>query len=124
MGTVRRRRFAHCLESTNIACLFAQAIHEIQNAIDEPNRVVFTNAEAKRLGLSYPTTNAAVLPLVEGWRDRNRNDCLSARGAERTLEGRLIAQRLTLAESRADRNLAASCFCAQAAEPACCAAGS
>jgi hypothetical protein len=45
---------------------FGGPVELIQNAIDEPNRVVFTNAEAKRLGLSYPTTNAAVLPLVKG----------------------------------------------------------
>jgi hypothetical protein len=45
---------------------FGGPVELIQNAIDEPNRVVFTGAEAKRLGLSYPTTNAAVLPLVKG----------------------------------------------------------
>ena len=32
-----------------------------------------------------------------------------------TVEGRLMAHRLTLANSRADRSVGASCFCAQAA---------
>ena len=38
----------------------------VQNAIDEPNRVVFIAAEARRFSINYPTTNAAVLPLVKG----------------------------------------------------------
>lgn len=45
---------------------FGGPVELVQNAIDEPNRVVFSNAEAKRFGLAYPTTNAAVLPLVKG----------------------------------------------------------
>lgn len=45
---------------------FGGPVELIQNAVDEPNRVVFSAAEAQRFGLTYPTTNAAVLPLVKG----------------------------------------------------------
>ena len=45
---------------------FGGPVELIQNAIDEPNRVIFTGAEALRLGILYPTTNATVLPLVKG----------------------------------------------------------
>lgn len=45
---------------------FGGPVELIQNAIDEPNRVIFTGAEALKLGILYPTTNAAVLPLVKG----------------------------------------------------------
>ncbi|HEY3455925.1 MAG TPA: TonB-dependent receptor [Bryobacteraceae bacterium] len=45
---------------------FGGPVELIQNAIDEPNRVVFSAAEAKRFGITYPTTNDAVLPLVKG----------------------------------------------------------
>lgn len=45
---------------------FGGPVELVQNAIDEPNRVVFSNAEARRFGISYPTTNADVLPLVKG----------------------------------------------------------
>lgn len=45
---------------------FGGPVELIQNAVDEPNRVVFSAAEAKKFGISYPTTNAAVLPLVKG----------------------------------------------------------
>jgi hypothetical protein len=38
----------------------------VSNAADEPNRVEFTRADAQRLNLSYPVTNASVLPLVKG----------------------------------------------------------
>jgi hypothetical protein len=46
--------------------LFGGPVELIQNAADEPNRVIFSAAEAQRFGISYPTTNAAVLPLVKG----------------------------------------------------------
>ncbi len=36
-------------------------------------------------------------------------------GAAESAEGRLIAQRLELANARAERPVGASCFCAQAA---------
>ncbi|MGJ5813175.1 TonB-dependent receptor domain-containing protein [Paludibaculum fermentans] len=45
---------------------FGGPVELIQNAIDEPNRVVFSAVEASRFGISYPTTNATVLPLVKG----------------------------------------------------------
>lgn len=45
---------------------FGGPVELIQNAIDEPNRVIFTGAEALQLRILYPTTNAAVLPLVKG----------------------------------------------------------
>lgn len=45
---------------------FGGPVEIVQNAIDEPNRTVFSAAEAKKYGISYPTTNAAILPLVKG----------------------------------------------------------
>ena len=47
------------------------------------------------------------------WALRGLHDCLQARGD--TVEIRLVRQRLDLAEARADRRVAASCFCAQSA---------
>ncbi len=47
------------------------------------------------------------------WALRGLNDCLTARGQSITAEARLIAQRLTLAQARADTSIAVSCFCAQ-----------
>ena len=88
-----------------------------QRRIDEAEAVY-----REDLGLGGSLSRAQVHP-DNFWSLRGLNDCLVARGASGTTEGRLIAQRLTLAESRADSNLGASCFCAQAAEPACCAAG-
>lgn len=45
---------------------FGGPVELIQNAIDEPNRVTFSGLEARQYGIRYPTTNAAVLPLVKG----------------------------------------------------------
>jgi hypothetical protein len=45
---------------------FGGPVELIQNAIDEPNRVAFSAAEALRYNITYPTTNAAILPLVKG----------------------------------------------------------
>jgi carboxypeptidase family protein/TonB-dependent receptor-like protein len=45
---------------------FGGPVELIQNAIDEPNRVVFSRAEAQAFNIRYPTTNEAVLPLVKG----------------------------------------------------------
>lgn len=67
------------------------------------------------LGLGGTLSRAQVHP-DNVWSLRGLNDCLAARGAAASLEGRLIAQRLALAESRADRRVGASCFCARAAE--------
>ncbi len=45
---------------------FGGPVELIQNAIDEPNRVIFSKAEAQKYNIRYPTTNAAILPLVKG----------------------------------------------------------
>jgi len=67
------------------------------------------------LGLGGALSRAQIHP-DNVWSLRGLNDCLLAKGREATTEGRLIAQRLALAESRADRRVGASCFCAQAVE--------
>jgi tetratricopeptide (TPR) repeat protein len=67
------------------------------------------------LGLVDNLTRAQIHP-DNVWSLRGLNDCLKSRGAENTAEGRLVTQRLILAESRADRSVGASCFCAQAAQ--------
>jgi len=67
------------------------------------------------LGLGGSLSRAQTHP-DNVWSLRGLNDCLAARGAGETAEGILVAQRLALAESRADRPVGASCFCAQAAE--------
>ncbi|MEM7462433.1 MAG: hypothetical protein AAF362_07090 [Pseudomonadota bacterium] len=67
------------------------------------------------LGLDSELSRAQIHP-DNVWSLRGLNDCLSQMGMTETTEGRLIAQRLALAESRADRPIGASCFCAQAAE--------
>lgn len=45
---------------------FGGPVELVQNAIDEPNRVVFSAAEAARYNIRYPTTNEEILPLVKG----------------------------------------------------------
>ena len=67
------------------------------------------------LGLGGNLSRAQIHP-DNVWSLRGLNDCLTSRGAENSSEGRLIAQRLTLAEARADGKVGASCFCAQAAQ--------
>ena len=67
------------------------------------------------LGLAGTLSRAQIHP-DNVWSLRGLNDCLIARGAEDSVEGRLIAQRLLLAEARADGKVGASCFCAQAAQ--------
>lgn len=81
-----------------------------QGRIDEAKAVYLED-----LGLGGDLSRAQIHP-DNIWSLRGLNDCLSARGQDMTVEGRLIAQRLALAESRADRPVGASCFCAQAAE--------
>lgn len=63
------------------------------------------------LGLGGSLTRAQVHP-DNIWALRGLADCLKARGADQTPEGRLINQRLTLAQARADAPVAHSCFCA------------
>jgi tetratricopeptide (TPR) repeat protein len=67
------------------------------------------------LGLGGKLSRAQIHP-DNVWSLRGLNDCLSARGVVQTTEGRLISQRLALAESRSDHVVGASCFCAQAAK--------
>jgi len=66
------------------------------------------------LGLGGTLSRAQVHP-DNVWSLRGLNDCLTARGQGETSEARLIAQRLMLAEARADKRVGASCFCAAAA---------
>jgi tetratricopeptide (TPR) repeat protein len=81
-----------------------------QGRVDEAEAVY-----REDLGLGGDLSRAQIHP-DNVWSLRGLNDCLSAKGKEATTEGRLIAQRLALAESRSDRRVGASCFCAQAAE--------
>ncbi len=81
-----------------------------QGSVDEAEAVY-----REDLGLGGNLSRAQIHP-DNVWSLRGINDCLSARGAAGTLEGRVLAQRLSLAESRADRRVGASCFCARAAE--------
>ncbi len=67
------------------------------------------------LGLGGNLSRAQIHP-DNVWSLRGLKDCLTVRGAERGVEGRLIAQRLALAEARADGRVGASCYCAQAAQ--------
>ena len=81
-----------------------------QSRVDEAEAVY-----REDLGLGGELSRAQIHP-DNVWSLRGLNNCLSARGVEKTTKGRLISQRLALAESRADRPVGASCFCAQAAE--------
>lgn len=81
-----------------------------QGRIDEAEAIYLED-----LGLGGDLSRAQIHP-DNIWSLRGLHDCLSARGHDKTIEGRLITQRLALAESRADRPVGASCFCAQAAE--------
>ncbi|MEM9344785.1 MAG: hypothetical protein AAGA87_17230 [Pseudomonadota bacterium] len=64
------------------------------------------------LGLGGQLPRAQVHP-DNVWALRGLMGCLSARGAGDSDEGRLVAQRLALAEARADGPVGVSCFCAQ-----------
>ena len=66
------------------------------------------------LGLGGDLSRAQIHP-DNVWSLRGLNDCLRARGAEESVEFRMISQKLALAEARADGRVGASCFCAQAA---------
>lgn len=80
-----------------------------QGRIDEAAAVYLED-----LGLGGDLSRAQIHP-DNIWSLRGLHDCLTARGHDNTMTGRLIAQRLALAESRADLPVGASCFCAQAA---------
>ncbi|GGG68689.1 hypothetical protein GCM10011415_14900 [Salipiger pallidus] len=67
------------------------------------------------LGLGGTLTRAQIHP-DNVWSLRGLNDCMKARGASGSVEARIIAQKLALAEARADGRVGASCYCAQAAQ--------
>jgi tetratricopeptide (TPR) repeat protein len=74
-----------------------------------------TEAEAvyrEDLGLGGTLSRASIHP-DNVWSLKGLHDCLKARGD--TIELPQIKQRLDLALARADRAVAASCFCAQSA---------
>lgn len=81
-----------------------------QNLIDEAEA-----AYREDLGLGGSLSRAQIHP-DNVWSLRGLNDCLVARGAQQSVEARLIAQKLKLAEARADGRVGASCYCAQAAQ--------
>ena len=64
------------------------------------------------LGLCGRLARATVHP-DNVWALKGLHDCLKARGE--TVEIVQVRQRLDLAQARADRAVAASCFCAKAA---------
>ncbi|WP_108663167.1 tetratricopeptide repeat protein [Acuticoccus kandeliae] len=66
------------------------------------------------LGLTGTLSRATIHP-DNVWSLRGLDDCLRRRKMEDTAEGRLVRQRLSFAQARADRMVAASCFCARAA---------
>ncbi|HUQ94254.1 MAG TPA: TonB-dependent receptor [Bryobacteraceae bacterium] len=49
---------------TNPHTLFGGPVELVRNAVDEPNRFIFTRADIERLGLRYPITNANSLQYV------------------------------------------------------------
>ena len=63
------------------------------------------------LGLAGTLSRAQIHP-DNVWSLRGLSACLERRGSADTSEARLIAQRLALAEARADRAVRVSCFCA------------
>ncbi|XDA96748.1 hypothetical protein AB1M95_11485 [Sulfitobacter sp. LCG007] len=66
------------------------------------------------LGLAGNLARAQVHP-DNVWSLRGLAGCLSALDQSDSVEGRLISQRLAIAESRADEEIAVSCFCARSA---------
>ncbi|MEY8838951.1 hypothetical protein AB9K41_07970, partial [Cribrihabitans sp. XS_ASV171] len=78
-----------------------------QGRIDEAEAVY-----REDLGLGGKLPRACVHP-DNVWSLKGLHDCLKARGETKEID--LIKQRLNLALARADRRVAASCFCAQAA---------
>jgi tetratricopeptide (TPR) repeat protein len=78
-----------------------------QGRVDEAEAVF-----REDLGLGGRLSRATVHP-DNIWSLKGLHDCLGARGETREIA--LIRQRLDLAQARADRRVAASCFCARAA---------
>ncbi|MHA3976678.1 tetratricopeptide repeat protein [Halovulum sp. GXIMD14794] len=89
--------------------------HALGALLLEQNRVEEAEAVYREdLGLGGTLPRAQIHP-DNVWSLRGLMDCLTRRGADESAEGRLLAQRLNLANARADRPVRASCFCAQAA---------
>ncbi len=78
-----------------------------QGRVDEAEAVF-----REDLGLGGQLSRATVHP-DNVWSLKGLHDCLKARGE--TVEIVQVRQRLDLADARADKRIAASCFCAQAA---------
>ena len=64
------------------------------------------------LGLGGTMSRASIHP-DNVWSLKGLHDCLKTRGEQNEIVQ--ISQRLELANARADRDVSASCFCAQAA---------
>ncbi len=89
--------------------------HALGALLFEQGRVEEAEAVYREdLGLGGTLSRATIHP-DNVWSLRGLHQCLKARGAGDSAEGRLIKQRLDLAAARADVPVAASCFCAQSA---------
>ncbi len=89
------------------------ARHALGALLFEQGHVIEAEAVYREdLGLGGTLARASIHP-DNIWSLRGLHDCLKARGDQAEL--RHIKQRLDLALARADRAVAASCFCAQAA---------
>lgn len=87
--------------------------HALGALLLEQGRIVEAEAVFREdLGLGGQLSRATVHP-DNVWALKGLHDCLKARGE--AIEIAQIRQRLDLAQARADRAVAASCFCAQAA---------
>lgn len=86
--------------------------HALGALLLEQGRVEEAEATYREdLGLAGNLTRAQVHP-DNIWALKGLNDCLVARGANKSEEGILISQRLLLAQARADQAVAVSCMCA------------
>lgn len=89
------------------------ARHALGALLFEQGRVDEAEAAFREdLGLDGSLSRASIHP-DNVWSLKGLYDCLKARDEE--AEGRQVKQRMDLALARADRTVAASCFCAQAA---------
>ncbi len=91
------------------------ARHALGALLLEQGRI--NDAEAvyrEDLGLAGHLSRASIHP-DNIWSLRGLYECLERTGKTETAEGRLIKQRLDLANARSDLPVKASCFCAQAA---------
>ena len=87
--------------------------HALGALLFEQGRVEEAEAVFREdLGLGGQLSRATVHP-DNVWSLKGLHDCLAARGEAEEITQ--IRQRLDLADARADRSVAASCFCAQAA---------